>query len=96
MGVFSFLSYFKPWWKQTDTDYETVLSRLTSDITEVQTRLTQVRTRERRATLTLTLNAFFLYAAYVACCWYLRPLIAQYPRSVIVAAYLPVLLTPIL
>ncbi|PWN43343.1 hypothetical protein IE81DRAFT_322413 [Ceraceosorus guamensis] len=96
MAVFAFLSYFKPWWKQTDTDYETVLSRLTSDITEVQTRLTQVKTRERRASVTLTFNAFFLYAAYVACCWYLRPLITSHPRGVVVAAYLPVVLIPFL
>jgi endoplasmic reticulum junction formation protein lunapark len=64
MAFFSFLSWFKPWWKTTETDYETVLSRLTKDINDVQARLIRVNQRERRSSITLTLYAILLWLIY--------------------------------
>lgn len=64
MAFFSFLSWFRPWWKTTETDYETVLSRLTKDINDVQARLIRVNQRERRSSITLTLYAILLWLIY--------------------------------
>ncbi|EST04513.1 protein of unknown function DUF2296 [Kalmanozyma brasiliensis GHG001] len=73
MGVFNALvsGSFLPW-KRTnrETDYETVLSRLETEIQDVQSRLTQIRLRERRASVTLTLQAFLLWAIYTFVCWF--------------------------
>ncbi len=73
MGVFNALvsGSFLPW-KRTnrETDYETVLSRLEDEIQDVQSRLTQIRLRERRASVTLTLQAFLLWAIYTFVCWF--------------------------
>ncbi|KAN0061322.1 hypothetical protein ACQY0O_006168 [Thecaphora frezii] len=75
MGLFNALvsGSFLPWrWRaKQETDYETILSGLAKDITEVQTRLTQIRTRERRASVTLTLQAFLVWALYTIVCWFL-------------------------
>ncbi|SPO28337.1 uncharacterized protein UTRI_04734 [Ustilago trichophora] len=73
MGVFNALvsGTFLPWKRANrETDYETVLSRLESEIQDVQSRLTQIRLRERRASVTLTLQAFLLWAIYTAVCWF--------------------------
>lgn len=77
MAFFSFLSWFRPWWKSTETDFETVLARLSKDIAAVQTRLTRVHTRQRRATVTLTIYAFVVWALYAAVIWFLDPWGAQ-------------------
>lgn len=74
MGIFNALvsGSFLPWKRASnrETDYETVLSALETEIQTVQSRLTQIRTRERRASVTLTLQAFFLWALYTALCWF--------------------------
>lgn len=73
MGVFNALvsGSFLPWKRANrETDYETVLSRLESEIQDVQSRLTQIRLRERRASVTLTLQAFLLWAIYTTVCWF--------------------------
>lgn len=70
MIFFSFLSWFRPWWKTSETDYETVLSRLSKDITMVQTRLVRINQRERRASVTLTLYAILLWLLYAVVLWY--------------------------
>lgn len=74
MGVFNALvsGSFLPWKRSNrETDYETVLSRLEGEINTVQSRLTQIRLRERRASVTLTLQAFVLWAMYTSVCWFL-------------------------
>jgi hypothetical protein len=70
MVFFSFLSWFRPWWKTSETDYETVLSRLSKDITSVQTRLVRINQRERRASVTLTFYAILLWLLYAVGLWY--------------------------
>ncbi|KAJ9474117.1 Endoplasmic reticulum junction formation protein lunapark [Pseudozyma hubeiensis] len=73
MGVFNALvsGSFLPWKRANrETDYETVLSRLEGEINDVQSRLTQIRLRERRASVTLTLQAFLLWAIYTFVCWF--------------------------
>jgi hypothetical protein len=69
MVFFSFLSWFRPWWKTTETDYESVLNRLTKDIGDVQNRLITINQRERRASVTLTLYAILVWLAYVLFVW---------------------------
>lgn len=84
MAFFSFLSWFRPWWKTTDTDYETVLSRLSSDISDVQERLLRVRQRERRASVQLTLYAVAILLAYASFVWFIsaddRPFMSKSER----------------
>ena len=70
MAFFSFLSWFRPWWKTSETDYETVLGRLSKDISSVQSRLVHINQRERRASVTLTLYAVLLWLAYAALVWF--------------------------
>ncbi|TKY89567.1 hypothetical protein EX895_001352 [Sporisorium graminicola] len=73
MGVFNALvsGSFLPWKRgNRETDYETVLSQLEGEIQDVQSRLTQIRIRERRASVTLTLQAFLLWAIYTFVCWF--------------------------
>ena len=95
MSVFAFLSYFRPWWKSADTDYETILARLSKDIGDVQKKLTQARTRERRASVTMTIYAFLLWAAYAFACWWFHPM-ASDPRGMLLAVWIPVLVVPVL
>ncbi|PWN32125.1 uncharacterized protein FA14DRAFT_162375 [Meira miltonrushii] len=84
MAFFSFLSWFRPWWKTTETDYETVLARLTKDIQNVQTRLIRVNQRERRSSITLTLYAILLWLAYTLFVYFTttekRPLMTKSER----------------
>jgi hypothetical protein len=50
-------------------DYEEVLSALALDIHKRQSRLAEIRLRERRATLLVTLYAIAVWGVYVAL-WY--------------------------
>lgn len=84
MGVFNALvsGSFLPWRRANrETDYETVLSRLEGEIQDVQSRLTQIRLRERRASVTLTLQAFLLWAIYTAACWFFGLLTLRGPAQ---------------
>lgn len=69
MAFFAFLSWFRPWWKTAETDYETVLARLTKDINSVQNRLIRVRQRERRVSVTLTFYVVVVWLAYAGFVW---------------------------
>lgn len=61
-------------WKQkNDEDYETVLSSLALDIQKRQVKLSEIRLRERRSTLLVTLYTLAGWVAYVSL-WYLRML----------------------
>lgn len=84
MAFFSFLSWFRPWWKTTETDYETVLARLTKDIQNVQARLIRVNQRERRSSITLTVYAVLLWLAYTLFVYFTttekRPLMSKSER----------------
>ncbi|KAG7447810.1 uncharacterized protein BT62DRAFT_930854 [Guyanagaster necrorhizus] len=63
----SFLfSFFR---KNTEDDYETVLSLLAVDIQKRQTNLADIRLRERRSTLLVTLYTFVAWVVYVTL-WY--------------------------
>lgn len=55
--------------KPKEEDYEQVLASLALSIQKRQTRLSEIRLRERRATLLVTSWAFFLWVAYVALWW---------------------------
>ncbi|CCF48256.1 hypothetical protein NDA11_004768 [Ustilago hordei] len=85
MGIFNalvsgtFLSFSRRR-SNRETDYETVLSRLETEIQTVQSRLTQIRLRERRASVTLTLQAFLLWAIYTFACWFFGLLSLQRPH----------------
>ncbi|KAH7906121.1 hypothetical protein BJ138DRAFT_667086 [Hygrophoropsis aurantiaca] len=58
------------WFKKAEPeDYETVLSSLAADVQKRQTRLSELRLRERRATLQVTLIALAIWVAYVSL-WY--------------------------
>lgn len=70
MTFFPFLSWFRPWWKASETDYETVLSRLSKDIAAVQNRLVRINQRERRASVTFTIYAVLIWLVYAASVWY--------------------------
>ncbi|SPO29531.1 uncharacterized protein UTRI_04734_B [Ustilago trichophora] len=109
MGVFNALvsGTFLPWKRANrETDYETVLSRLESEIQDVQSRLTQIRLRERRASVTLTLQAFLLWAIYTAVCWFFGFLTLQRvhgyehdatrKRVKVMVVWVPVLGSPVL
>lgn len=97
MGVFNALvsGNFLPWKRANrETDYETVLSALESEITSVQSRLTTIRLRERRASVTLTLQAFLLWALYTGLCWFLGVLTLHRSHSNMLV-WLPVLGSPV-
>jgi hypothetical protein len=51
------------------TDYETVLSRLSSDITEAKQHLSEIRLRQRRASLLLNLYGVILWLIWCGL-WY--------------------------
>lgn len=109
MGVFNALvsGSFLPWKRANrETDYETVLSRLENEIQDVQSRLTQIRLRERRASVTLTLQAFLLWAVYTFVCWFFGLLTlrkvhgyehdARSKRIKMMVVWVPVLVSPVL
>lgn len=109
MGLFNALvsGSFLPFSRRSnrETDYETVLSRLETDIQSVQSRLTQIRLRERRASVTLTLQAFLLWAIYTFVCWFFGLLSLRHHRHNAeggwvgnrkLVVWVPVLVSPIL
>jgi hypothetical protein len=53
-------------------DFEQVLATLTSDIKKRETRLSEIRLRERRVTLLVTLYTVGFWVAYVSV-WYANP-----------------------
>ncbi|KAF8139056.1 hypothetical protein EV363DRAFT_1394456 [Boletus edulis] len=68
------MSFLTRWFrKRNSEDYETILYGLAADVQKRQTRLAEIRLRERRTTLQFTLGTFFLWFAYVSL-WYTRTL----------------------
>jgi endoplasmic reticulum junction formation protein lunapark len=63
----SFIS--RLFFKQKEEDYETVLSTLANNIKKRQVQLSEIRLRERRATLLVTLYTLAAWVAYVSL-WY--------------------------
>jgi endoplasmic reticulum junction formation protein lunapark len=59
--------------QQNDEDYETVLSSLALDIQTRQVKLSEIRLRERRSTLLVTLYTMAGWVAYVSL-WYMSML----------------------
>ncbi|KAI6101729.1 hypothetical protein EDD17DRAFT_60164 [Pisolithus thermaeus] len=59
--------------KSGSEDYEQILSSLAADVQKRQTRLAEIRLRERRTTLHFTLGTIFIWFAYVGL-WYMRTL----------------------
>ncbi|KIM38686.1 hypothetical protein M413DRAFT_447644 [Hebeloma cylindrosporum] len=59
--------------KKSEEDYETVLSNLANDIQKRQTKLSEIRLRERRSTLVVTLYTLAAWVGYVSL-WYLNAL----------------------
>ncbi|EDR15508.1 uncharacterized protein LACBIDRAFT_301960 [Laccaria bicolor S238N-H82] len=57
--------------KQKEEDYETVLSNLADDIKKRRVKLSEIRLRERRATLLVTLYTLATWVAYVSL-WYVE------------------------
>ncbi|KAN0096948.1 putative integral membrane metal-binding protein (DUF2296) domain containing protein [Tylopilus felleus] len=68
------MSFITSWFRKGKSeDYETILSGLAADVQKRQTRLAEIRLRERRTTLQFTLGTFFIWFAYVSL-WYTRTL----------------------
>ncbi|KDR84493.1 hypothetical protein GALMADRAFT_133778 [Galerina marginata CBS 339.88] len=59
--------------KKNEEDYETILSNLANDIQKRQLQLSEIRLRERRSTLVVTLYTLAAWVAYVSL-WYLKAL----------------------
>jgi hypothetical protein len=76
MGVFG--GWFK---KKEPEDYEQILASLALDIQKRQTRLSEIRLRERRTTLLFSVYALALWVAYLSL-WYtdLVPTLSNHPR----------------
>ncbi|KAF8839304.1 hypothetical protein BDN67DRAFT_1070147 [Paxillus ammoniavirescens] len=75
------MSFLSRWFgKGNSEDYETILSGLAADVQKRQTRLAEIRLRERRTTLQFTLGTFFLWFAYVSL-WYTRTLPSTWRES---------------
>jgi endoplasmic reticulum junction formation protein lunapark len=55
--------------KSSEEDYEQVLASLALSIQKRQTQLSEIRLRERRATLLFTFWAFSAWVAYVGLWW---------------------------
>ncbi|KAG6844127.1 hypothetical protein H0H87_009583 [Tephrocybe sp. NHM501043] len=62
--------YLKECLKKAEEDYETILSTLAQDIQKRQVQLSEIRLRERRATLLVTLYTLATWVAYVSM-WYI-------------------------
>ncbi|KAH7921077.1 hypothetical protein BV22DRAFT_1132563 [Leucogyrophana mollusca] len=64
------MSFIRRWLKKSEPeDYETILSSLAADVQKRQTRLSELRLRERRTTLQVTLTTLAVWVAYVSL-WY--------------------------
>jgi len=59
--------------KKSEEDYETVLSNLANDIQKRQTQLSDIRLRERRSTLVVTLYTLAAWVGYLSL-WYMNAL----------------------
>ncbi|TFK33254.1 hypothetical protein BDQ12DRAFT_691308 [Crucibulum laeve] len=59
--------------KKADDDYETIFSTLAADIQKRQVQLSEIRLRERRTTLMVTLYTLAAWVAYVSM-WYMNVL----------------------
>lgn len=65
------MSFLRNWFKRlAPEDYEEILASLADDIQKRQTRLSEIRLRERRTTLLFTLYALASWVAYVSL-WYM-------------------------
>ncbi|KAI5999766.1 hypothetical protein F5J12DRAFT_771575 [Pisolithus orientalis] len=68
------MSFFSRLFKRSGSeDYEQILSTLAADVQKRQTRLAEIRLRERRTTLHFTLGTILIWFAYVSL-WYTRTL----------------------
>lgn len=81
-------------------DYEQVLAALALNLQKRQTRLSEIRLRERRSTLLFSLYALGLWVVYVSL-WYMNmvPTLTHHPRSSAIERALegaPVFIGPIL
>ncbi|KAG6899693.1 hypothetical protein C0993_007893 [Termitomyces sp. T159_Od127] len=85
--------------KETEEDYETILSNLQLDIQKRQVQLSEIRLRERRATLLVTLYTLAAWGVYISL-WYIGvlPHLGGQRRSGIEKAVkgAPVIIGPIL
>ncbi|KAF8967540.1 hypothetical protein BDZ97DRAFT_1755963 [Flammula alnicola] len=88
--------------KKSEEDYETILSNLADDIQKRQLKLSEIRLRERRSTLLVTLYTLAAWVAYVSL-WYLNALPDLKTRSYVsnpsverVLKGLPVIISPII
>lgn len=55
--------------KKAPVDYDTVLSRLSSEIAEAKTNLSEIRLRQRRISLLVTVYGVLLWLTWVALWW---------------------------
>jgi len=86
------MSFLSQWFKRKKSDdYESVLQDLQLDIDTRQTRLSEIRLRERRSTLAVTIYTLLAWSLYLLL-WYIRFLPEFHP----VVKGLPVFLGPIL
>ena len=70
-SIGSHLPFLQTCWLQTkEEDYENVLAAIALDIQRRQTRLLEIRLRERCATLLTTIYALAVWAVYVMV-WYM-------------------------
>ncbi|KAI5983123.1 hypothetical protein EDD15DRAFT_2376862 [Pisolithus albus] len=68
------MSFFTRLFRRSGSeDYEQILSTLAADVQKRQTRLAEIRLRERRTTLHFTFGTIFIWFAYVSL-WYTRTL----------------------
>ncbi|KAJ9092447.1 hypothetical protein QFC21_006829 [Naganishia friedmannii] len=73
MGVLSWFNPLAYGKKVAPTDYETVLSRLSSDITEAKQHLSEIRLRQRRVSLLINLYGVILWLVWCGL-WYFQKL----------------------
>ncbi|KAH0840340.1 hypothetical protein J3R83DRAFT_1357 [Lanmaoa asiatica] len=75
------MSFLARWFRKGKVeDYETILSGLAGDVQKRQTRLAEIRLRERRTTLQFTLGTIFIWFAYVSL-WYTLTLPSAWHES---------------
>jgi hypothetical protein len=80
-------------YKSGSENYEEVLSALAADVARRQTRLAEIRLRERRTTLQFTLGTLSLWISFVYL-WYTRILPAAWHDSLL--AKVAVLVGPVM
>ncbi|KAH6891585.1 hypothetical protein BKA70DRAFT_1201672 [Coprinopsis sp. MPI-PUGE-AT-0042] len=68
------MAFFRRLWaKKPEEDYETILSNLANDVQKRQVKLSEIRLRERRSTLLVTIYTLAVWALYVSL-WYMQAL----------------------